>query len=62
MEQPANPVGTALGDLRRLLVGLTAPAAQYLIGNRNLAGVHAVGLGIGSTLPVALAPRRALWA
>ncbi|MGW4464285.1 sensor histidine kinase [Micromonospora sp. NPDC004704] len=58
------------GRLRRVLIpvavlaltGLTFVAIGYLIDTRDLPGPYAIGLAIGSTLPVALAPRRSLWA
>ncbi|MEV4545875.1 sensor histidine kinase [Micromonospora echinaurantiaca] len=44
------------------LVGLTAAAAQYLEENRGLADGYTVALGLGATVPVALAVRWPLWA
>ncbi|MFK3982364.1 sensor histidine kinase [Micromonospora sp. NPDC050397] len=39
------------------LIGLTAAANEYLVENRGLTGSHAFALAVGSSLPVALAPR-----
>ena len=44
------------------LIGLTAAAAADLEDGRGLPGFAAIGLGIGATLPAALAVRSPLWA
>ncbi|MGW0434936.1 sensor histidine kinase [Micromonospora sp. NPDC003197] len=45
-----------------LLIGLTVAAVQYLQDERNLPGLPAILLAIGSTLPIAIALRRPLLA
>ncbi|MEO3743178.1 histidine kinase [Plantactinospora sp. B5E13] len=69
---PATPVrprrwwrrirGYLVPVLLLVLVGLTAAAAQYLTDERKLPVPAAVLIGVGSTLPAALAPYRPLLA